>query len=59
MAKGIVVIDHAFVSADEAAFLLAQWKLQTGSAPNATKIVDLLRSVKLRGNAVLKTQVVK
>ena len=64
MANGIVVIDHVFVSADEAAFLLAQWKLslwklQTGSAPNASKIVDLLRSVKLTGNAVLKRQVVE
>ena len=43
----------------QSGFLLAQWKLQAGSAPNASKIVDLLRSVKLRGNAVLKTQVVK
>jgi hypothetical protein len=63
-ANGIVVIDHVFVSADEDAFLLAQWrlslwKLQTGSTPTASKLVDLLRSVKLSGNAVLKAQVVE
>ena len=59
---GIVVIDHVFVAADEAAFLLAQWKLsvwklQTGAAPTASKVVDLLRNVKISGNVVLKTQV--
>jgi hypothetical protein len=63
-ANGIVVVDHVFVSADEGAFLLAQWrfylwKLQTGSTPTASKLVDLLRSVKVSGNAVLKAQVVE
>jgi hypothetical protein len=59
---GIVVIDHLFVSADEGAFLLAQWKLclwkmQANVAPSASKVADLLRSVKISGNVALKTQV--
>jgi hypothetical protein len=33
------------------------WKLQTGAAPTASKVVDLLRNVKISGNVVLKTQV--
>ncbi len=63
-ANGLVVIDHVFVSEDEGLFLLAQWrlslwKLQSGSTPTASKLVDLLRSVKISGNAVLKAQVVE
>jgi hypothetical protein len=62
--NGVVVIDHVFVSADEGAFLLAQWKLSlwdlaSGAAPIASKVVDLLRNVKLSGNTVLKAQVVE
>jgi hypothetical protein len=63
-ANGSVVIDHVFVSEDEGLFLLAQWrlslwKLQSGSTPTASKLVDLLRSVKISRNAVLKAQVVE
>ncbi|HEV2647591.1 MAG TPA: hypothetical protein VGU46_14645 [Acidobacteriaceae bacterium] len=62
--NGVVVIDHVFVSADEGAFLLAQWKLSlwdlaSGAAPIASKVIDLLRNVKLSGNTVLKAQVVE
>lgn len=61
---GTVVIDRVFVSADEGPFLLAQWKLtlwklKNGAAPVASKVVDLLRSVKLSGNPALKAQVVQ
>jgi hypothetical protein len=62
--NGVVVIDHVFVSADEGEFLLAQWKvslwkLAVGAAPTASKVVDLLRNVKISGNTVLKAQVVE